>query len=81
MDDEEWLRKYLRRLPSDPVVRPNPKNPHLVDMVFERVAARDWGGALDLASPFWRFDLFVHLAPRMTRDERREQLTRIWTTL
>jgi hypothetical protein len=49
-------------------------------MVLACVATRDWGGALDLASSFWRFDLFVHLAPRMTRDERREQLTRIWTT-
>ena len=34
----------------------------------------------DLASSFWRFDLFVRLAPRMTRDERREQLTQIWTS-
>jgi hypothetical protein len=77
-NDEERLRKYLRRLTADPFVRPNRRNPRFVDMVLARVATRDWGGALDLASSFWRFDLFVYLAPYMTRDERREQLTQIW---
>jgi hypothetical protein len=78
VNDEEWLRTYLRRLTVDPFVGAKPKDPRLVDMVLARVATRDWGGALSLASSFWRFDLFVHLAPRMTRDECREQLTEIW---
>jgi len=75
---EKRLRKFLRRLTADPFVQPNRRNPRLVDMVLARVATRDWGGALDLASSFWRFDLFVYLAPYMTRDEHREQLAQIW---
>jgi len=49
-----------------------------VKTILEDAEARDWGKALLMASSFWRFDLFILLAPHMTLDERREQLAETW---
>ena len=49
------------------------------EQILAAVEGRDWGQALGWASSFWRFGLFILLAPRMTPDERREQLAEIWS--
>ena len=49
------------------------------NMLLHVAEQHDWHKALMLAGSFWRFPLFVCLAPEMTRQERREQLADIWT--
>ena len=46
--------------------------------IMDAVAHRDWSTAHALAGSYWRFDLFVLLAPLMTSDERRRCLAEIW---